>query len=79
MRGFFAVRTQWITGAGGATGLDYVAVERKIARLVRREGLSQEEEDRVLDDIDVIEGHVLAEWGRESERRNRELDRRRTR
>lgn len=71
-RAFLRVRTQWITGAGGATGLDFNAVERKVMRFVRQRKLSQDEEDRILDDLDVMETVIVSEWAKESERRARD-------
>jgi hypothetical protein len=72
---FLKVRTQWRTGAAGAIGLDYPAVERRVERM----RLDPEVEERVLEDIELMESIILATWGEESERRNRELEQKRGR
>ena len=52
---FSRVRTQWRVGAGGATGLDYSS----IYPLMDRMGLSVEQWDELLSDIQVMEIEAL--------------------
>jgi hypothetical protein len=72
---FLKVRTQWRTGAVGYTGLDYLAVERRIQRMK----LAPELEERVLEDIELMETSILAEWAKEERKRARELEKGRKR
>ncbi len=68
---FFRVRTQWRTGASGATGLDYQAVNGVLARMRLKD------EDEVFAGLQLMESTILSEWGRQSERRAREMKARR--
>jgi hypothetical protein len=72
---FLKVRTQWRTGASGYTGLDYLAVERRVQRMK----LAPDVEERVLEDLELMETSILAEWGKEERRRARELEKGRKR
>lgn len=64
---FLRVRTQWITGASGATGLNYPAVTDVLRRM--RLG---DDEDRIFEDLQRMESAIVAEWAKESDRRARE-------
>lgn len=48
-------RTQWIQGAGGPTGLNYVVLFDDLDR----NGVEGEDRDRIMDGIRVIEDAVL--------------------
>ena len=52
---FCGVSTQWRCGAGGATGLDYNVLYRKMDRL----GLDPDAYDWLEHDIQVMEGAAL--------------------
>lgn len=54
---FHAVRTQWRTGPGGACGLDYGPLDRRIDRL----NLSPEEREDLEACIQVMEFAAMAE------------------
>jgi len=54
-RAFRAVTTQWIVGAGGATGLNYVPLFRVMDEL----GVKGDEWLELLDDVKVLEAEVL--------------------
>lgn len=79
VRAFMRVRTQWRRDDGTATGLDGAAVEPKIARFARQQGLDQDAEDRIHEDLDLMESHIIAEWSRQAEQRRRELERKKSR
>lgn len=75
VRLFQKVQRQWIAGPSGAVGLNHVAVDVHIRRL----RLDEMAEDQLWDDVILVESIVLFEWGKESERLRRELDRKRGR
>lgn len=52
--------TQWRTGMGGATGLDY----NVLFRLLDREAGSAERWDELFDDVRVMESVALEEMAR---------------
>lgn len=54
---FCEVSTQWRTGMGGATGLDYPAVFAALERLYR--DLTAEERDEIFSDLQVMEAAAL--------------------
>jgi hypothetical protein len=53
---FNALGTQWRTGAGGATGLDY-AVVREVAALI---GIKKRQIPELFPDLQVMEAEALA-------------------
>jgi hypothetical protein len=53
---FNALGTQWRTGAGGATGLDY-AVVREVASLI---GIKKRQIPELFPDLQVMEAEALA-------------------
>lgn len=61
LRAFLAARTQWRTGAAGATGLDYGALERPWRAL----GIDY---DAVFEGVQVMELAILEAWARERAR-----------
>lgn len=52
---FIAASTQWRTGAAGATGLDYTALESTM----RMMGVKRKEHGEVLEDVRVLEDTAL--------------------
>jgi hypothetical protein len=62
---FLLVRTQWRTGAGGATGLDYPAVWLTL-RIYQ-----VQDRAAVFGDLRVMEGAILQAWGEQIERGRR--------
>lgn len=57
---FFALRSQWRMGMGGATGLDYGALSHKMDRM----GLSPEQYEEMEDQVRVLEFSALEEINR---------------
>jgi hypothetical protein len=57
---FCDVQTQWRTGAGGPTGLDYNVLYRRLDRVQARYGLSDDERDGLEDDVRAMEYEALA-------------------
>lgn len=53
---FNTVSTQWIVGAGGATGLNYIPLFARMERMK----LSDQEYDWLFDDIRLIESEALS-------------------
>lgn len=53
---FGYLSSQWRTGAGGATGLDYNVMDRKLCRM----GLSPDEYDLLESQVQIIERAALA-------------------
>lgn len=53
---FSFMGTQWRVGMGGATGLDYNVMYRKMDRL----GLASDDYDQLERDIQIMEGAALA-------------------
>jgi len=70
IRAFLKVRTQWIRDSGFPTGLDGAAVEPKLKRFARVRKLSQDDEDRVFEAIDLMESIIVAEWAKDAKRRD---------
>jgi hypothetical protein len=68
---FLKVRTQWLTSMGGGVGLNFTAVEAKVKRM----NLEPAVEQRVLDDLDVMESAILAAWGEQAKKREAESKR----
>ena len=52
---FSSVSTQWRVGMGGPTGLDYVALFARMARM----NLDDQTHERLFQDIRVIEAEAL--------------------
>lgn len=52
---FIAAATQWRTGATGATGLDYTALES----IMRMLGIKRKDMGEVLEDVRVLEDIAL--------------------
>lgn len=52
---FAAMQTQWRTGMGGSTGLDYVALEP----VMRLRGIHRSERKNTFEDIRVMEAAAL--------------------
>jgi hypothetical protein len=76
IQAFLKVRTQWLrSGMGDATGLDFTAVERKVQRFVRIHQLDQAQEDRIFEDLDIMESVIVAEWAKQSKARSDDLAR----
>ena len=63
---FQGLRTQWRVGMGGATGLDFLVVYRRMDRL----GLTPEEYDRLDEDIQVMEATALTVMHEQIEERS---------
>lgn len=61
VQAFLKVRTQWRVGAAGSVGLDYTAIDSRLRRL------KLDDEDRIFEDITVMETAILAEWARQRE------------
>ena len=52
---FITMQTQWIVGAGGVTGLNYIPLFSRMDRMK----LSEQEYEWMFDDIRVIESEAL--------------------
>jgi hypothetical protein len=57
---FFALRSQWLVGMAGATGLNYVALFHKMDRM----NLTAEQYDELEEQMRVLEFAALEEMNR---------------
>lgn len=57
---FTAMQTQWRTGMGGPTGLDYAA----LPAVMDLRCIPAQERPELFDQLRVMEGEALAEFGR---------------
>lgn len=56
---FFAMGTQWRSGAAGPTGLDYSAMPA----VMELTGIKKQQRPEVFAGLRVMEGEVLRAWG----------------
>lgn len=58
---FVSIATQWLVGSGGAYGLNYQTLWKKLDRL----GIVGAEAERLEEDIRILEDSALAEMRKE--------------
>lgn len=62
---FAAMQTQWRTGMGGATGLDYAALPTVEVRC----GVRKKQRRDVFEALRVLEAETLRVWAKDREKR----------